>query len=182
MHDLEGKYEQLELAIGKAAIWWIRLEEGVRHLILTMAMYVDPAFERSPVSILLNDVATNLDIRGLVAAAKAVAHQVDEPSDFYDRAEALLNRIGNDYRNERNRFLHDEWIIGPEWIDRYKRGSVVVRPQSRERLVLTRTERQFASIDEVRAFATLLQVANDEIHHMINEVLDVLDRTRPQPE
>jgi hypothetical protein len=182
MNPLDRQYEKLESAISKASIRWIRLEEMLRDLIITLSMYIHPAFEEREPMFVIGDITSNTGVRGLVASAKALAHRVDDPKDFYDRLEPLLNLIDNDYRAERNRFMHDEWIILPNTVNRYRRGSVVKRPQSHQRELTNRTKRQFESMTEIEGFADKLDDALSQLHHFDNELLRVLDRTRPHPE
>lgn len=101
-----------------------------------------------------------MGIRERIATAKAFASQTPTAApDFYARLEALLNRLDNELRTERNRYVHDLWMAneaGPGFV-RLQQRTIVSRPQSRKLDLQIGTRKTFGTIEEIEAFVKQLE-------------------------
>ena len=157
---LNPNIPRIEAAIGQTCYWWSRIEHLVHDLCLHLACCLSTDFERSVNRIPLHIALTNMDLRQRIATAKAFASQAPTANPtFYDRFEGLLNRVDNEFRNERNRYVHDLWEIGEDQasIERFHQRTIVSRPQSRQRELSIGTTKAYASIVEVEAFVATLE-------------------------
>jgi hypothetical protein len=137
-------YAEIARVIGEVCLSWSDIEEVVRDISLHLAAYLDRAFdEESKISLLLIPI-TQMDIRGKIATAKALAHLPNNPKtpDFYDRAATLLNHVDNELRNERNRYVHDAWRAEGAALTRIHSGPKVSRPTAHMRILSLETERR----------------------------------------
>ena len=150
-------YERITRAVGEVCYWWAAIEHLVQDIAVHTAPLMHTAYEKPTVSIILHIALSNGDIRQTVAAAKAIAADTMMPPEMFDRLESQLNRIDNELRAERNRFVHDLWNLEEGGITRYKRGARVIRPQARRREFVLGTDKLYQSIEEVEAFARTLE-------------------------
>lgn len=173
--------EALAECIGMVSLKWSAVEGGVKTLIYDLAAFLSPAFEdqddEEPFQILLA-MLQNMDIRAAIANAKALAYEVKGIPDFYDRAETILNRIDNQHRNERNRYIHDQWQLTGPIIHRIKRGTSIERKAgSGEKIMRHRTVAKylgpFKLIDFTKTLeeeARLLNQLGEELRLRLNEI------------
>lgn len=162
---------------------WSAIESNLRVLLYDLAAYNAADYENDETFQVLAVFLSNMDGRQAVANAKALAHSVADPPDFYDRAETLLNWIDNDLRNERNRYIHDRWVsVGP-LIHRIKAGTVIRRePSTGERKSQHDTRRQFIGFEELNQFAEKLSDASSQLLALGDELREKLNEIRPMPE
>jgi hypothetical protein len=121
--------------------------------------------------------------REATANAKALAHSVKDPPDFYERTETLLNRIDNEFRNERHRYVHDLWRIWGPIIHRIKSGVVVRRePSSGERKLHHHTAKQYLGTKELSDFSANLRQATHDLDALGAELRKKIEELRPLPE
>lgn len=144
--------EQVASAIGRSCYWWSSIEIELQGLCASLARFNDRSFDLEKVWEVLAISLSHMDIRQRVAVAKALAANGLDP-DLYGEVESLLNHIDNDLRPERNRYVHDEWMMIDDSIVRRKHGAKVIPPQSRQLSVLRSTDRIYGSADEVDEFA-----------------------------
>jgi hypothetical protein len=91
------------LSLGQSVVAWSTAERGVETLLLILLL------ERGLIMGDATIVAANLDVRERSKMALALAYQTGVPQRRLKAIEALLNRIQNDLRNQRNRLYHDGW-------------------------------------------------------------------------
>ena len=157
---------RIEAAIGQTCYWWSRIEHLVHDLCLHLASCLSVDFDQSVTRVPLHIALTNMDLRQRIATAKALASQAPTANaTFYDRLERLMNRVDNELRNERNRYVHDLWAIGDDekTIERFQQRTIVTRPQSRQRELSIGTTKPYASLVEVEAFVLQLEQAYHDI-------------------
>lgn len=158
--------QRIEAAIGQVCCRWSIIEHLVHDLCLHLASCLSVDFARSETRVPLHIALTNMDMRQRIAAAKAFASQAPTANaNFYDRLEAALNRVDNELRLERNRYVHDLWSIGDDQktIERFQQRTIVTRPQSRQRELSIGTTKPYASVEEVEAFVVKLEEAFYEL-------------------
>ncbi len=158
--SLDPIQTRIDLAIGETCYWWSALEHLVHDICLHLAACLSVDFERSQTSIPLHIALSNMEMRQRIATAKAFASQAPTASKtFYQRLEAELNRIDNEHRTERNRYVHDLWLVGEDRksVERLQSRTIVNRPQSRKLELQIGTTKSFASIEQVEAFVDALQ-------------------------
>jgi hypothetical protein len=138
--------EALAECVGMVTIKWGVVEGAVKALIYDLASYISPAIDSGGDDVTFQILLTlleNMELRAAIANAKALAYEVKDIPGFYDRVEELLNRIDNQHRNERNRYMHDQWHLTGPIIQRVKRGTTVQRKQgSGEKVMRHRTVKQ----------------------------------------
>jgi len=164
--------EQVAAAIGRSCYWWSSIEIELQELCSNLARFIDRSFEREEVWEVIAISLSHMDIRQRIAVAKALAANGVDP-DLYDSLERLLNRIDNELRAERNRYIHDQWTVLDETIIRRRQGAKVIRPQSRTLEVRHSYDRAYASIDEVNDFAERLATALSEVLALNQELSDL---------
>lgn len=99
--------------LGKLVHEWAFLEEAVAFLVFDLCKLETGDFEREDADLLpLLVLVHNNDLRANIAAAKALVLSDQFPDHaFAERLTWELNQIGNELRNERNRFVHDRWRL-----------------------------------------------------------------------
>lgn len=128
-------------------------------------------------------LSANLDLRGTINSAKALALSIctDNPI-LFSRLEPLLNRIDNELRNERNRFVHDRWIVAGDKIVRLKTGTKISRLPSTGNIRLeTETKREFATISDVSEVASRIADANRQVADLSEQIQETY-RQKYHPE
>lgn len=158
--------ERIDAAVGQTCYWWSRIEHLVHDLCLHLAACLSPDFDKSENRIPLHIALTNMDLRQRISTAKAFASQAPTAnSTFYDRFEKSLNRIDNDLRLERNRYVHDFWDAGDVagTVERFQQRTIVTRPQSRTRDLSLGTTKMYQNVDDVESFVAQLEEAFSEL-------------------
>ena len=171
---------RIEAAVGQTCSWWSSIEHLVHDLCLHLATCISLDFDRDATRAPLHMALSNMDLRQRIATAKAMASQAPTASaTFYDRLASVLNRIDTELRAERNRFVHDLWILDSddEMIQRFRQRTMITRPQSRQRELLIGTSKSYGSVEEVESFVLLLEAAfrdlcefDGETAHMVSEL------------
>jgi len=151
-------YDDLYRAIGRVVYEWAWLEKDIAGLVFDFCALQSPAFYEDSgvgkVSIALN---ANLDLRANIIMVKTMAHQTSK-TEIFPRLEKVLNNVGNEMRNERNRYVHDAWFVAGGRAHRMKAGSRILRqPASGETIVEHGGITHFVSLQNVHDFA-------DKIH------------------
>jgi hypothetical protein len=124
-----------------------------------------------------------MEMRQALANVKALAHMVNDPPDFYDRAEKLLNWIDHELRGERNRYTHDLWRIWGPIIHRIKSGAVVRRKVgSGDRALYPHMSKRYFGTKELREFADQLDDAIKQVGELGQELRTKLNEIRPLQE
>jgi hypothetical protein len=173
--------DQVATEIGRSCYWWGNIELRLQTLCVKLARFNDASLREAPVWSVLATVLSHTDARQRIAVAKALAAQSIDP-DMYISIERLLNTVDNELRNERNRFVHDQWELEEEVIVRRKHGARVVRPQSRQLTVEQTTDRRYVDVVEVSAFAGRVADALDKLIALEAELDDLYDEIWPEDE
>lgn len=154
--------DRIDTAVGQTCYWWSRIEHLVHDLCLHLASCLSVDFDKSENRVPLHIALTNMDMRQRIATAKAFASQAPTADNtFFDRIERCLNRIDNELRIERNRYVHDFWGPGDELgtVERFQQKTVVTKPQSRTRELEIGTTKIYTGMEEVEAFVLRLEEA-----------------------
>jgi hypothetical protein len=176
-------HDALDKTIGSIVTRWSTIETNLRVLIYDLAAYHAADYENDNTFQVLSVLISNMDMREAVANAKALSHQVQDPPDFFPRAEALLNLIDNTLRIERNRCVHDRWFVVGPIISRVKSGTIVRNaPATGERKAHPNTVRQYFGLGELTQLADQLDDAASQVIALGDELRATMDRLRPLPE
>ena len=149
-----GYYPLFE-KIGEVSALWSTVENDLRGFVIDLSCWHDGKFledhpEDTGAFICLITAIGHMELRGLVATAKVLAHWVNTPEGFYERCEPLLSKFDNDLRNRRNRYIHDSWILWGDKIKRFRSGSAIRREQgSGTRKYDYSPTEEFSSMDEI---------------------------------
>lgn len=156
------RYDRIALAIGRVCYWWGAIELITRDMCHHIAAIYSRAFLDDTVYTPVYVLAENMDLRERIVALKTLACAVLPLKDF-NGFEALLNRIDNEIRIERNRYVHDLWNEDEDGIYRMKMGTGVQREQAFKVRVRMLTEKVYGSIEEVEAFVGTVENAWREL-------------------
>lgn len=174
---ISSKQRHLHLAqaIGEVCMQWAYIESIVADLALELAVYKSPGYDDDAVRHPLLVAVLHMKLRERISLAKALAHEVSQPVDYFDRLSTLLNIIDKELTIERNRFVHDSWEIYDNGIVRFAEGpKAIKRHPSGERRLSMGTEKTFASVDEVRAFVTRLEETTSSLVALESELAAIL--------
>lgn len=177
-------YEYLAERIGAVTISWSNLEAQLKNLLYDLVIYKSAAIEGDDDSFqVLVVLLGNMEMRQALANVKALAHMVNDPPDFYDRAEQLLNWIDHELRGERNRYTHDLWRIWGPIIHRIKSGAIVRRKSgSGDRALYPHASKKYLGTMEIRKFGNDIDDAIKQVQQLGDEIRAKLNEIRPQKE
>ena len=140
-------YTTVAQAIGEVAVWWSGVESMAHGIALRLAIHNEPAFETETAVHQLNLILANMGQRQLFAAVKALAFE-GSPNEFFPALEPVLNKLDNEIRVERNRYVHDSWFASGEAAERTSRSTKIVNRQGVRELLLNESE-TYSSFDEI---------------------------------
>lgn len=158
------------MAIGAVCQNWASLERLIKSAIHILSRSYHPAFNDATAWGVVDIIVAHADIRDRISIAKIFASQSFLGMPLYNRFEAHLNRIDNELRLERNRFIHDDWMVTEQETVRTLRRPKVVRPQAFQVEVAWDTSKTFERIEDVEAFATEIQDAISTLIGLIDEI------------
>lgn len=132
---------------------WAHLESAVADLVFDLSSLHSEAFYNMPgVTEVASVLHSSLELRPNIEVAKALAFSLDEP-ELFERLEPCLNRISNEHRTDRNRYVHDRWVISGQRIVRVKLGTRIANaPGSGDRYLEKTSAKDFTSFEEVEDF------------------------------
>lgn len=98
----ESEFADYALQLGYLCIIWTSLENDINTLVATL-MSLPVGDER-------NAVIANVDLRQKIQIALALGY-LKRPSDvWFNHLKSALDKIDNDLRPSRNRYIHDHWM------------------------------------------------------------------------
>jgi hypothetical protein len=112
--------EEHAKAIGYLCFEWARLDRHVHHLIKTLTELDD-------------DVAASLiptDFREKLATLKHLAFLKKPSIDWFESVSGLIDRIDQEVRPQRNRFVHDYWLSYSDEPTKRHFKTEVTKPQA----------------------------------------------------
>lgn len=149
-------------AIGRVCVNWSDIEYQCQRIAEVTAPLLAVDCARPDVGLVLSVALAHMDVRNKIATAKVFLEQSSLPAALTRSVVKLLDRVDNDYRLERNRFVHDEWVVSKERSARSTLRPKIVKPQARQsRLLLGQTK--MMSIDQMEEFADTL---GDALHEL----------------
>jgi hypothetical protein len=89
-------------AIGYMCICWASLDRRLHHCLADLKAF--------PSAKIGECITADADMRSRIAMLKGVAFVRKPDNKWYDAFCAVLNRIDNEMRTERNRYIHDLWL------------------------------------------------------------------------
>jgi hypothetical protein len=131
------------MAIGHLCIYWAALEDELDSLLEVLI----PLESENRVK---ETVAWSIDFREKIRILGTVGFIRKINDEWYARLEKELNRLDNELRTVRNRYIHDMWL-GMTTIVRRTRKPRVVRPQARQ-LALEIHEDKIIEADDIWQF------------------------------
>jgi hypothetical protein len=114
--------------IGRLCVLWSGLEWDLTLLLAALSAVEDPTSK--------NVLLGSMDMREKIPAVLALAFKRQRSERWFDSLSTLLNAIWNELRPERNRMVHDFWMIvpteaNPSQIQRVQFKPSVINTQSR---------------------------------------------------
>ena len=137
-------------AIGYVCIYWAALEHGIDSLLQTIT-----PLEPGRIS---DCITANADIRAKMQMVKALSFARKPTDGWFEHVEEVINRIDNNLRLQRNRFIHDAWV-GLEPIKRRTRRTSIKRSQARADPELTTYEDVPVTASEIWQFVQQISEA-----------------------
>jgi hypothetical protein len=156
-----SKLDEHALALGHVCIAWGQLELHLDMLLKDLLFAEPPGDPASGAKwTAAKCVTTNADMRDKIQIAIALGYLRRPNEEWFDKLKQCLDLIDNDLRNERNRMLHDVWLLhmvvphGAEDVLRKRiQGSKVRKPQAFQRELVIGDEIPVTS-DEIGSFVT----------------------------
>lgn len=149
-------------AIGRVCVNWSDIEYQCQRIAEVTAPLLAVDCARSDVGLVLSVALAHMDVRNKIATAKAYLAQSSLPASLLKSVVSLLDRIDNDYRIERNRYVHDEWVVSKERSARSTVRPKIVKPQARQsRLLMGQTK--MMTVEQMEEFADTL---GDALHEL----------------
>lgn len=129
-------------------------------------------------------ISSNTDLRTNIGIVKALAFKIGDGQTIFDRLEPLLNEIGNELRNKRNRFVHDLWLVSnADRIVRIEMGTRLSRvPGSGERVLELSKHEEFTSLSEIDAVALQVHGARVQLLNFSDELQEFYRQRYPEEE
>ena len=109
-------------AIGYVCIWWSQLEARLDSFLAYLI-----GLEIGKIS---ESITANADMREKVQMIIALAFIQKRNVAWFERVKTLMDSIDNILRVERNRYIHDAWVIQAAKTIRRTRGTKIKRPQA----------------------------------------------------
>lgn len=98
-------------AIGRVCAHWSDVEWFCQRISEVTAPFLAVDLGRKDASLVLTVALAHMDIRNKIATAKVFVERAGISRSLRRDVIRVLNRIDNEHRLERNRFIHDEWIV-----------------------------------------------------------------------
>lgn len=109
MNRLSFELEELDAharAIGHLCIGWSHLERVLNSLLVSLLGVPDE-------SDVAYAITSNIRDEGRISMIRALAHIKKMDDKWFHELDCLLTRIDQEYRPQRNRFVHDSWSAAP---------------------------------------------------------------------
>ena len=177
--------DDLYRAIGRVVYEWALLEDLVDALVFDLTAICSRRFyEDDDIQAPYILMSSNLDLRANISTAKALALHIEEDvPDLFSRLEPVLNRIENEIRNERNRFVHDRWTLWGDKIVRAKAGTKISRePATGHPKLDIGSVKEFAQMSDVEAVADHIFAQNILIQKVREELQEAYRQKYPVEE
>lgn len=132
------------VAIGWLSIHWTYLEVGLNEMIYALL-----GLERSDHDVRFA-ITSNIDVREKMQIILAVGLKKRPFDQWYDSLKAILDKVDNELRVQRNRFMHDLWFGEDDrTVRKTHYRTSVKRPQARQYFELTTYQESMPSPNEV---------------------------------
>ncbi len=155
----QSPFDKHAQEIGRVCILWSQLE-------LTMAGMLGDlmAIEDATVK---NVVISSLDMRGKMQAILPIAFSKKRSDSWFSQLQTEINEIDNKLRPERNRLIHDYWIVMPDTVHRMQHTATVVRDQRTQLLKLA--EHVPVSVGDLLALQIKIAKASGRIQELADQ-------------
>jgi hypothetical protein len=131
-------------AIGYMCIGWARLERRLHYCLVDLKAF--------PSATIGECITADADLRSRIAMLKGVAFARKPDNKWYDAFCSVLNRIDNEMRSERNRYIHDLWLYANlETAMKRSFGVELTNPRAFHRELRTQQDKP-VSADEIWGF------------------------------
>lgn len=121
LHPLEEHF----LALGHLAWAWTQAELLLDGALIVYVGLQEPGPQR-------DSIINNVPFRNKIRMIAALGHIHRKSDEQYLELKERLDRLDNEHRPERNRMMHDAWLVSPDQIYRWMRETKIVKPQARE--------------------------------------------------
>jgi hypothetical protein len=154
-------------ALGHVCIGWGQLELTLNMLLSSLLFADPPGNPPTGDQVKISQcISANADIREKIRMALAIGY-LRRPDDvWFEKLKEVLDRIDNELRPERNRVIHDVWMVsisGSEHdIIRRRIQTRVKRPQASQSTLETE-QTTIVAADEIWALSDRIRDANSTV-------------------
>jgi hypothetical protein len=166
------KLHEHATAIGYVCIHWSDLETHINLILSQVTPLPGDGAARC--------ITNNADVRDKIQMLKAVGF-LHKPSDeWFEALSDVLDRIDNEIRPQRNRFIHDEWVDtgGPEPIRRTHK-TALSKPQAYVRNISHYSDTP-VGLDDVWDVVRQIMVARMDLDRLLLEFEVFAGRLPPE--
>lgn len=181
MLTFKDPYDELYHAIGMVVYEWAWLESEVAALVFDLcAIHSSAFYDDQGADAAFFAFHANIDLRSNISVAKTLAFQSDFEAGLFEKTENILNRIGNDLRNERNRYVHDIWYVVEGSATRMQAGTRITRIKGSgaPSLATVKTQR-YDKVEDVRAFANKIIEIREELRDLSSSAQEFYRKKYP---
>jgi len=162
--DYKVAYRQLDdhaVAIGHVCFAWAELESDLNQM-FTMLTLLNQQGDAAEV------VSLNIDMRQKIEIVKALAFVKKSSDEWFNELLAVLNEIDNGLRPERNRNIHDYWLVHHPSRGETTRHSARARLRKADRgqHVLTTYEQTQIAATQIWDLVHAIRNAGERLHHL----------------
>lgn len=159
-------HDDITRAIGQVVVEWGKLDRELRYIACEIAA---PDMNTAAVMII-----QQIKMRDLIKGIKAAVFSITRGKIPFPAIDATLNTINSDIRTERNRIVHDHWIL-PDTGAAYrynanKTGNINSEKGSGNKF-LTIVCAQQVSIEKVIALSAKIEQSRSDLRRHINNLL-----------
>jgi hypothetical protein len=159
--------EALLRSIGFVSLHWTNIHIHAHNIALALQAYqLQNHIRFVPggwlATSILATALSHMEFREITALVKTLIVAVDLPQPLAKRITTALNQADNEIRSERNRYIHDQWQIFEDRVERFQPGSRTFKPQAFQAEWDFGRIKVFDSIPEMQRF--VLEIRDADLH------------------
>ena len=157
--EYAGDFDEVLRGIGFVCKSYAHLESDIDYFVQAMS-----GMRRG----LSNPVTSSMDLSAKIEAAKLLAFEGKKTDDWYKECRTVLNIIQNEIRPERNRYVHDIWVLSKKSAIRVTNKPKIKKQQAHKPEELITSE-VYVSADDVWALGEKIVSASLSISSLEHE-------------
>jgi DNA polymerase III delta prime subunit len=122
--------ENITRAIGYVCVFWASLEDAIDILLTTLLPLEKITVTPEEKDRIAHAIVAGLDMRDKIKMLRAVAFLRKIDMSWFKKLTKILDRIDNELRIKRNRFVHDSWVAPQGRIQRINKQIKFKKPKA----------------------------------------------------